>query len=258
MPPRRFLRIILPALFALILPITTFSQSPAPRDLRAIAILQQSFAAMGGNLPAPVVATGTVAINKGPSTETGTVRISIRGFDQNTEDIQAGGESFRLIQSRGRSSDRQGKLHSLERTVNSDAFAFPLQIIARTLADSNFGLEYVELDTSSGNPEHRVRIWQTFPGKPRLQPLEEVSKKDIWIDAASNLPTQLKFTYRTARGPGSVAFPVEWTYSSFKREAGILYPSRIEKRINGNLWGTFEINAVVLDSGLTDSDFKLR
>ncbi|MGH9858489.1 MAG: hypothetical protein ACRD5F_00540, partial [Candidatus Acidiferrales bacterium] len=107
-------RIIFRTLFALALPVTTFSQSPAPRDPRAIAILQQSFAAMGGAVPGDCVATGTITIEAGSSSESGSIRILARDFDQSVEEVQGSEGAIRRVYSRGQAADKHGKRLSME------------------------------------------------------------------------------------------------------------------------------------------------
>ena len=88
------------------LPVSLLAQqltqtTTAPtRDQQAIAVLQQSFAAMGKTLPADSVATGMVTIIAGTRTETGTIRILTRGSDQTIEELDTDLGRRKLVYSR--------------------------------------------------------------------------------------------------------------------------------------------------------------
>ncbi|MGH9796289.1 MAG: hypothetical protein ACRD5G_16095 [Candidatus Acidiferrales bacterium] len=175
MPPRRFLQILLLMLSALVLPITTFSQSPAPRDLRAIAILQQSFAAMGGAVPVDCVATGSITIDAGGSSETGNIRILARGFNQSVEETQVSEGTFRRVYSRGRAVDKRGKRLSMEAALSSQSTVLPIQLIAQALTDPESAFEYVGVEDMDGSAVHHVRFWKTFAQNQKLHPLAPLS-----------------------------------------------------------------------------------
>src|SRR3970282_1368534 len=90
-PLRRGLMRI-PCAFAILLANLLFSvsvaaQQPLQRDPQAVAILQQSVAAMGGVVPSDSVATGTVVLVAGSKTEKGTIRILTRSLNQTAERI---------------------------------------------------------------------------------------------------------------------------------------------------------------------------
>jgi len=79
-------------LVLLLTPSLATAQSPAPRDQRAIAALQQSLATMG-SVPADSIAVGTLTFVAGSTSQGGTIRVLNRGSNR-----PPGQRPFRLPQ----------------------------------------------------------------------------------------------------------------------------------------------------------------
>lgn len=253
----RLLRVV--PLAAALLAIPVSAQSLPKRDPQALAVLQQSFAAMGGGIPNDVVAVGSVSIAAGASTDAGTVRIRVRGFDQSVEELQMPQGTLKRTYSRGRAADHEGKRLSFEAALSSQSVAFPSQIIAQALSDAETSFEYVGLETSAdGVQAHHVRFWRTFATSEKLRPLSPLSTKDLYIDAATSLPARLAYEQRDSHGPGAVVFHVDVVYSDYRTVGGLVFPFRGERFLNGTSWIVTDLKAISLNTGLSDLDFKVR
>ena len=256
----RFRRCVLLVLFGLLCPLPVGAQQPVPRDPRALAILAQSLAAMGGTVPRDSVATGTVVLVAGSLTETGTLRILIRGVDQTASQIQTQDRSRQETYSGGLASLKEGsstKALSLELAASSQWLGFPLILIAAALNNPDIAFQYVGLETLDGLAVHHVRLWNTFSSNPEMRHLAEFTVKDLWLDASSSLPRKLSCIRRAASGaePG---IPLDVYFSDYRNVGGVLYPFRIEKSLNGTPWATITIQSVAFNTGLTDADFPIR
>lgn len=256
------MRFVRPAL--LLLPSILFSVSvaaqPPQRDPQAIAVLSHALAAMGGTVPADSVATGTVEVTAGSRRETGTVRILTRSVDQTAEFSVISSQRLGLVYSRGRAAEVRGSsVRPIQRelAVRSEGHSFPLVVIARSLNDPTVALQYVGLESIEGAAAHHLRTWRTFPGNPRLAHLGELSRRDLWIDAAGGNLRKLQFDRRASRafppGPG-----VEILFSDYRRVNGLLYPFLIQQSINAEPAATITIQSVAFATGLSDADFPLR
>jgi hypothetical protein len=245
------------ASFLLLAPLFVSAQQAPQRDPQAFAVLQRAVTAMGGLVPSDSVATGNVVLVEGSKTENGTIRFLTRGLDQSAEYMQVPTGLRSVVYSRGRASDeRSAKPLQLELAVTSQSSAFPLQLAASALSDPDAAFVYVGLENLEGQQVHHIRFWKTFASNPKLQSLAEVSKRDIWIDAASNLPRKLSYKRRASRGPGAVGILIEVSYSDYRNVSGVLYPYRIERFVNGTLWAAITFQNVVFNSGLTGTDFS--
>ncbi len=140
----------------------------------------------------------------------------------------------------------------------SQSPSFPLPLIASAVNDPDVAFQYFGLETLEGTEVFHVRWWKTFSRDSSFQPLAQLSKKDLWIDATSKLPRKVSYERRPSRGPGAKFIVVEIFYSDYRNVNGVLYPFRIEKSLNGTPWATIAIQNVVFNSGLTDVDFLVQ
>src|SRR6202022_1643020 len=148
------------------------STPPAPqRDPQALAILQRSLTAMGGRVPADSVAIGTIALVEGSTRQTGTIRMTTRGLDQTSEQIDAGDDHRRIVFSNHqavqtmRGSEKQ---LSMEMAAASRSYCFPLLLVASGLQNLDYTVQYVGLESLGISQVHHVHIWETFSAKPKL------------------------------------------------------------------------------------------
>jgi len=244
----------------LALATSTVTQQTPPRDPQAVAVLQRSLAVMGGTIPADSMATGSVVLEEGSTTEQGTIRILTKGLNQTLEEIETPEGRRRIVYSRGRAFQAE-KGHSgelwPELVVSSQGSSFPVAVVGSAFLNPDAAFRYLGLENLDGTQAHHIRFWNTFPSQPGLQHLAEFSTKDIWIDQVSSLPRRLSYFRRAALGSeGPVA--IELSYANFQGIDGVLYPCRIEKSLNGTHWATIVIERVFINSGLTDTDFALR
>jgi hypothetical protein len=234
--------------------------STPQRDAQAVAVLSQSISIMGRVPPTDSVATGTVTIVAGSSTNTGTVRILTRGTDQTSEEIQTSQPLKKVVYSRGMASEVVGvtvRPLNMELVVTSQSPDFPLALLSGAVNDSATALQYVALENVNGAQAHHIRIWKSFAASPSLQHLAEFSAKDSWIDATTSLPRKLSFYRRSALG-ASPRIPVEISFSDYRNVSGLFYPFLIKKSFNGTPWTTIAIQSVAFNTGLVESDFPIH
>ncbi len=240
----------------------TTPQAPPPapvRDPQAIAALQQAFAAMGGVLPSDSVATGTATIVEGSQTQSGTIRVLTRSYDQSLEDIQTPIDNRVVVFSRMQAAEtRSGATNLLhfEPAAASQCFDSSLPLVAWALQSTDAAVSDRGLETLNGQPAHHVHLWNTFASIPKLGPPSEFTIKDLWLDPATGFPIKLAYERREAGG-SSPRMRIEIVYSDYQSISGVSYPQQIQKSFNGVPWTSITINAFALNTGLTDADFPL-
>ncbi len=247
-------------LVVLLFSVVAAGQPSSPRDSQAVAIVQQSIAAMGGVAPADSVAIGTIELVAGSKTGNGTIRILTRGLEQTVEEILTSEGRRAVIYSRHQASEAEGnsaRTLQLELVVSSRSPCFPLVVVAAALNDPETAFRYLGEDSLDGFAVHRVRFWKTFASQPKLQHLAEFSVNEVWIDAASGVPRKLAFERRAAGG-AEPSIPVEVFYSDYRKIGGVLFPFQVLKSLNGTPWATITLDSVALNTGLTDRDFPVR
>jgi hypothetical protein len=239
---------------------TVTSPTPPARDPQAVSILTQAITAMGGAPPTDSVATGTVTIVAGSTTENGTIRILTRASDQSAEHIQFGGEAHAVIYSRGLANEvvrGATKASSLELAASSHSPDFPLPLLAAALNDADVSVQYVGQETVDNTATQHIRFWNTYASKRGMEVLSEFTTKDLWVDATTGLPRKLAYERREGRR----AVPhirIEVAYSNWQSANGLLYPYLIEKSWNGTPWATITIQNVTFQNGLGDGDFPVE
>jgi outer membrane lipoprotein-sorting protein len=229
------------------------------KDAQAIAVLQQSVVAMGTTAPSDSTAIGTITTVAGSLTENGTVTILTRGTDQTSEQIQTPHGST-VVYSQGQSSTVVGSTPTslpMERAVTSQSPYFPLALLVGALNNPDTAYKYVGLETLVVALAYHVQIWNSFASTPKLQAMAKFSVKDIWIDAKSGLPIKVSYTRRDASG-ASPGIAMEAVYSDYRNVSGVLYPFSIQASMNGTPWATITIQSVILNTGLTDSNFPVQ
>lgn len=236
------------------------AQQTPQRDAQAVAILQQSLVAMGGTVPTDSVATGTITVVAGSTSETGTIRILSRGVDQSAEQIQTTAGNRAVIYSRGFANEVRGttvKSLQLELVVTSQSPDFPLPLLAAALNNPDIALQYIGLETLAGVPVQHIRFWNSFGSQPTLKHLAGFSIRDVWLDAGTGLPRKLGYDRRAASGAEPrIALAV--FFSDYRNVGGVVYPFRIQKSLNGTPWTTITIGSVAFNTGLTDADFPVQ
>jgi hypothetical protein len=244
-----------------------FSQSstqqavaPISHDPQALAFLQGSVRAMGGNVPSDSVAMGNITVVAGSQTSTGTIRILTRGTDQTSEQIILPQSTQTVTYSNGMAAEmNDGKTLNLsaELMTASQSSCFPLPFLAGALNNSDEALSLVGQETLDGRQVQHLHLSNTFASKPALQPLAEFTTMDLWIDATSNLPVRISTVLRNGRG-SAPRIPLDVYFSNYQTISGVAYPFTIQKSLNGTPWTTITISNVSLNTGLTDSSFSIQ
>ena len=256
-----FTRLFLTVFLTMCIPGPAGAQTATlTRDPQALALAQQSFIALGGALPSDSVASGTLTLVEGSTTETGTVRILTRGVNQSAEQITTTDSRRTLTYSRGQTleiRDGTAKKISLELASSSQTPYFPVVLLAWALNSPDAVLQYAGREILEGVDTYHVRVWNTFSSNPDLQYLAEFSVKDLWFDTRTALPIKMSF-YRRPGGASESRFAVEARFSNYRNLGGILYPFHVEESLNGTPWADITIGSVVFNAGLTDADFAVQ
>jgi hypothetical protein len=245
--------------FGLILQAAAAQTQAQPQDPQAVAVLQKSVTAMGTTVPSDSTATGSITTVAGSLTESGAITILTLGTDQTSEQIQTPHGST-TVYSQGQASNVIGSTPSLlsaELSLGSQSACFPLPLLAAALNNPDTAYKYIGLETLNGASAHHVQVWNTYNSTPWLQSLSSFTIRDIWIDAVSFLPQRFSYTQRAAGG-SAPGIAVDVFYSNYQNVIGALYPSSIQRSFNGTPFATITIQKVVLNTGLSNSDFLVQ
>jgi hypothetical protein len=242
---------------------SAYAQQPpiAPtKDPQAISILQQSVKIMASTIPSDSVASGNIQIVAGSQTTPGTILILTRGYTQSLVQLTTPEMTSEVIYSNGQANEiAAGAVNvlPLELVVITQAPEFPIPVLLALLNDPDTSFQYIGLEATNGLSLQHVRTSDSFASRPDLQPLSSFSTRDIWIDASSGLPQRISYVRRPAHG-AVAGVAIDVFYSNYQTSSGVLFPSTIQKSLNGTPWATISIQSMAFNTGLTDSDFPVQ
>lgn len=246
-------------LFATIVEAQQPSISATPvRDATAVALLQQSMAAMATTAPSDSAATGSLTLVEGSTNETGTITIQTHGTGETAETITLPDGQRVVIYNNGDAKEVNGTnsvIPTLQLIVVDQCADFPLPLLSAFVGNPDEAFRYVGQETLDGVPVQHIQVWNSFASKPRMQKLAPFSVREIWLDAGSYLPVKVAYSRRVGGG-AYPAIPVAITFSNYKNVSGVLYPFQIKKSYNGTPWQTVTIQSVSFNTGLTDAQFE--
>jgi hypothetical protein len=159
------------------LPSPMTAQSPQ-RDQQAIAMLQQSIAAMANGIPTDSSATGTVTVVEGSTTQAGTIQILTLGATRTFETLTLQEGQRTVVYANGAAKEINGSQSSsppLELALTDQCTDFPLPLLLSSLSNSDETIHYVGAETLDGQAVQHIQVWNTFASKPRLQKLASFS-----------------------------------------------------------------------------------
>lgn len=237
--------------------VTPSPQSPV-HDPQAVTILENALKAFGGVIPSATVATGNVTIFESTGTESGTIKVLMRGT-QSLEEIQTDSDQRIAVFSKGVSSEtRNGVSIQLpsQETVNRQCPDLLQPYIAWALNNPMMSLKYLGDEAIGTATAHHVLVWNTFAtAPPWQQALASYTERDIWFDGSTGLP--IKVTYLVYVDALKARVPLNIFYSNYEESSGVTYASTVEKRITDSPWITIKFSGLLTNTALVDSDFPV-
>lgn len=250
---------ILLCVLLLVLPVV--SQQSATSDPQAQAAISQSVKAMGGSTPADSAASGSVQIASGSGSYSGTFQITTRGILQSREVLKTSDGTQDHVYSLGQASTVSGTTVtpvSLQQGCSFQAAFFPLPLLQAALANPDSVFQYVGQEALGGIPTVHVRLSNSYASQAqKLHSLAAFSIKDVWLDAGTLLPRRIAFDSRSADGAAPTV-RISLDFAGFQNAQGVLYPTTVTESLNSTKWGTFSVQTVAFNTGLSDSDFPVQ
>jgi hypothetical protein len=220
--------------------------------------LQQAISAMGAKVPTDSTASGTLTIVAGTETDQGTIRILTRGTNQTLEQIETSRASRTQVFSQGQASETAGTTGTpfpLQRAVTTQCPDFPLPYLAAILNNPDEALKVVGQEQVEGAAALHVEATNTFASNKKLQFLSGFTTTGIWLDTKTALPLKISYVRRdTSQAP---QIRMEVWFRDYRNMGGVLYPTSIQRFLNGTLWMTATLQAVNFNTGLRDDDFPV-
>lgn len=245
-------------------PLVTFAQTPVQRDQQALAVLQQTIAAGGGQeLLSSIqdlasVGTATYYLS---DPVTASVTIKSRGSRQFRDDVVMpdGQRSTVVDGDGGLQVEPNGALLpvSSQSAFDLRCMVFPYSPLIAAIQSPSINVIYIGLVNHNGASVYDIRLQQTFAADQNSQGNRSAREAhDFYIDPNTFLVVAVSDQfYSSATGSEGISHEIQ--FSNYQAEGGVALPLTIVETVDGTTAVTMQLNQVNFNSGLTDSDFSL-
>ena len=280
---RPFLLVFAPFLVAAPVFAQSVSSTPTISDPQAVALLQKSLAAMtGGTAVTDVTLTGTVTVNQGTGTASGTISMVATSTGQSkiTVSLPSGDwvtkADYSVDPRTSTTTGPAGVIHNAEpeELMGPSPTWFCPAIHITAASSPNYALAYRGDETSGGPTAHHISIWpvsesnfETFSylgaGQrvltgPRRSSPERLGEEELYLDPSTGLPRELALpvrVYRAKDGTADLTQPIFGReivqYSAYQDVRGLQIPFEIVMSYGGILVMQIQISSVGVNTGAT-------
>ena len=153
-------------------------------------------------------------------------------------------------------TDGQKHLIAAHNCWSDTAWFFPGLLLATALNDPQISVVYVGQEDREGEAVQHLQIFRLVPAQTAdtASLIQRLSSVDIYLDAASHLPTALAFNVHPDTNAG-LDIPVEIRFGSYQATNGVEAPFHIQKLLQGTLLLDINVSGVAINSGISDGDF---
>jgi hypothetical protein len=264
----RVTRLVLSFVLPAIVLLPCVAQQPAAPDIQAAAILQKSLGALaGGQSLSDVTLSGTARRVAGSDDDSGTVVLKALASGAGRMDLSLSSGQRSDIQNTssgtaaGAWSGPDRVSHSIpEHNLKTDsAWFFPPLTLARFSNAKTCTASYIGQETRNGLSVLHLTVWLQFPN---LDPQgaafsQRLSQTEIFLDPSTLLPAAITFNIHPDKN-ALLDIPVEIRFSDYRPANGVQVPFHVQKYINDSLTLDLQFQQVVLNSGLSATDFAIQ
>ncbi|MGC2530544.1 MAG: hypothetical protein WA639_22575 [Candidatus Acidiferrum sp.] len=247
--------------------VSATAQQPTPptveapqRDIQAVALLQQAFAALGGAAPTSMTASGTYTRYLTDSTVSYPLRVEVLGVDKfhwevDTPDL--GTVTTVVSGTASWSQSTQGTQQiPIGEIPGKTLENFPLMGLSNWAISSATGLKMVGTETIAGKAVFHVTVTPTLIGNtdPKRETVYEAThKREIYLDQQTGLPFRLRYYRHPLDWRVGVAVDIE--YSNFQTVGGISFPMTITAYMGDQKITQIQYQSLNLNASIPDADF---
>ena len=247
-------------------PFLAAQQAP-PRDAQAVILASRALSALtGGAAVNDVILTGAATRIAGSTHETGTATLKAKGTQESRIDLTLTSGQHTQIRNQapgypqGAWSGPDGVSHpiSLHNCLTDAAWFFPSLSSLAALASPNLALAYLGQETRQGISVQHLRFWrQASAGSTNtVQLIRRLSTIDMYLDSASLLPVAISFNLHPDND-GETNIAAEVDFSDYRVVGGIRVPFHVQELRNGGVVLDISISSVIINPGLSDTDFSI-
>jgi hypothetical protein len=262
----RVARVLLSVFVSFFLSFSLAAQQTATFDSQALLLIQQSLAALAGNITiTDVTLAGTARRIAGSDDETGTVTVKAlaAGAARIDLNLSSGLRSETMNISALPAGSWSGPDAVAHRIADHNlllidpAWFFPPFPVSRGLA-TGCTATYVGQETRNGKSVQHIAIAQAsgvqFPtGAPLLAHL---SQMDFFLDATTLVPAAATFNIHPDNDAG-LDIPIEVQFSDYRNVNGMQIPFHVQKFLNNGLILDLQFSSAAINTGLSATEFAV-
>jgi hypothetical protein len=262
----RRVRIVL-VLFLFAFPLTALAQQQAiapARDPQAMAVLNNTLTAMGGQNVTTIQDTVVQATLIPPPSRAGTpgtVTITTKGPNKLRLDGSGNGKNSAVIFNSGtelRSKDSGWRLAPSANSDHQRIEHLPVLMLTYELTRSDLSATYVGVETLEGRSVHHLLLARVSSlGNGLDQTFTRNSQLDIWVDAKTMLVSKVSFLY-LSETDWRIGLPMEIFYDDYRNVNGLLVPFHQKCLFDGQPLDDMQITSFAVNQGPNDSKFEGR
>lgn len=258
----RFARPALVLLLSILFCVSVAAQPPPRRDPLAVAVLQQSLAAMGGSsvtqIQDTVIQATVTRLTRPPSNAPATIRT--KGADKIRWDSSVGRPSG-VIFNRGRRlhlTDGGWQARSGANALHKRIEHLPALFLTYELTRTNVSVIYVGSELLDGRAVHRIRVARVSRlGNDFDEQLTKNSELEVFISLQTLRVEKVSYIYLSETDWRRGA-PREIYYGDYQNVSGVLVPFFQRTVFGGSSLTEMRITSVATNVGLPDSLFEGR
>jgi hypothetical protein len=264
---------VIPFLFLLLFSIqpiksqqkSTTNSPPVVRDAQAVALLQRSYAAMGGENSTnirSVLMIGQISEERGTKQITGNLTFKWGGPGNFRLDTAFDAYSHSEIVSGDRGAgieDGESRRIPHHYLVNHPFKYIPIFSEVSVWSDPNYSISYLGQEQVNGKATYHIHVEQYLPGlDTKMAALwSKLSSTELYLDAASLFLVKRSQEVPFYQDMGST-FLLEQYFSGYKVQSGVSIPLQISVYVHGQGMSEIQFNSVQLNVGVGASDFEVQ
>jgi len=235
--------------------------SPAHKDPQAVSIISQALPVVGGIqailATTDYTASGTVTYHQDQEVQ-GFITLHGLGLGEFREDstLPTGVRSFSInsngaVLMKNENGIARNLNYKYQAPLMKSSLIIPCWQLAAALNDPLFAVSYKGATQIDGFTVYDIRIQLTPPGPPDPNGvIAEYFGADFFIDATS-------YQVRMTQDVVGQHFGRTIRYDNYKSVNGVLVPFSIDEDIDNQRTREIQLNQIVINTGLQDSDFDL-
>jgi len=241
--------------------ISLAQQPPVTKDANAVAIIQQSLAAMGGGQSfVDVQATGTTTLYGDSGSVSYPITLQATGT-ANVRSALTKPSGLHVYVTDGQATCADGLLATATADSQIDLFArridfVPALTILANYARPDIQVQYVRPDTLGSSTVDVVALSFLPPGLTPSPQAYAATQRSFFIDRATGFVLKIQFT--TIADPLALTgLNTEVVFSNYQTFGGFAVPMDQATYINGNLGIDLALTSVAFNTGLDSSLFAM-